>query len=74
MFLIKLFSVKSYMIRYINCLCCPQYCQNKDKQKIIKILKDLKKNGVEKVVFACDALNGFAQEAEAITNVKIGHK
>jgi hypothetical protein len=59
------------MIRYISCLCCPQYCKNKDKNKIIKILKDLKKDGIEEVVFACDTLNGFAQEAERIAGIKV---
>lgn len=62
------------MIRYVNCLCCPQYCQNKDKQKLIKFLKEFKKDGVEEVVFVCDALNGFAQEAEKVVRVKIGYK
>lgn len=58
----------------ISCVCCTQYCKNKNEQKLIKVLKALEKEGVEEIIFNCQSLNGSIKKISEKLKARVGHK
>lgn len=66
--------IQNSKTKFISCIGCSKFCENKDKNKIQKIINELEKEGFEEMIFCCESLNGCIAEVARNSFLKLGFK